>query len=261
MPAAAAAERPGSPRGLPRAATAAAVEPSLTPIQPDSSPALVAPARDIRRRRRIDSDQRASRLRIVAAGDAARRRIERDLHDGAQQRLVALALRLRLARARADDDPTEVPRLLDEAIEELAAATAELRELARGIHPVVLTEGGLEPALRGLAARSALPVTIAAAPRARFPAHVEATAYFVVAEALTNAIRHARATGAEIRVARRGATLAFQVADDGCGGAALARGSGLRGLAARVAALGGSFAVDSPAGGGTTVRVELPCGS
>src|SRR4051794_8648491 len=134
--------------------------------------------------------------RIVAAGDEARRRLERDLHDGAQQRLVALALRLRMARARADDDPAQVPELLDAAIDELAAATAELRELARGIHPGVLTEGGLEPALVGLAARSALPVTIAAAPRARFPAHVEATAYFVVAEVLTNAMRHARAARA-----------------------------------------------------------------
>src|SRR4051794_14526566 len=108
--------------------------------------------------RRVDAEQRASHLRIVAAGDAARRRIERDLHDGAQQRLVALALRLRHARTRAEHDPAALPRLLDEAIAELAAATAELRELARGIHPVVLTEGGLEPALSGLAARSPLPV-------------------------------------------------------------------------------------------------------
>jgi len=197
--------------------------------------------------------------RIVAAGDEARRRLERDLHDGAQQRLVALALRLRMARARADDDPAQVPELLDAAIDELAAATAELRELARGIHPVVLTEGGLEPALTGLAARSALPVTIEAAPRARFPAHVEATAYFVVAEALTNAMRHARAARAEICVAQSGATLVLRVADDGCGGATL--GSGLRGLADRVAAVGGVFALDSPPGLGTTVRTELPCGS
>src|SRR4051794_28428808 len=118
----------------------------------------------------------AESQRIVAAGDAARRRIERDLHDGAQQRLVALGLQLRLARARAEDDPAQLPRLLDQAIEELAAATAELRELARGIHPIVLTEGGLEPALAGLVARTALPVTIAAMPLERFCAPVEATA-------------------------------------------------------------------------------------
>src|SRR3954471_6466970 len=199
--------------------------------------------------------------RIVAAGDEARRRLERDLHDGAQQRLVALALRLRMARARADEDPAEVPRLLDEAIDELAAATAELRELARGIHPVVLTEGGLEPALAGLAARSALPVIIAAAPRARFPAHVEATAYFVIAEALTNTIRHARAGRVEIRVARSGAMLVLRVTDDGCGGATPDGGSGLRGLADRVAALGAVLAIHSPPGLGPILRAELPCGS
>jgi signal transduction histidine kinase len=205
-------------------------------------------------------DDRAGAMRIVAAADAARRRIERDLHDGAQQRLVALALRLRLARARADDDPPQVKGLLEEAIDELAAATRELRELARGVHPVVLTESGLEAALAGLAGRMALPITLTA-PAARLSADVEATAYFVVAEALTNVSRHAGATEAAISVTHDGANLVIRVSDNGRGGAQPGGGSGLVGLADRLAALGGVFALTSPAGAGTTVRAELPCAS
>jgi signal transduction histidine kinase len=199
----------------------------------------------------MESELRASRARIVAAADEARRRIERDLHDGAQQRLVALALMLRHARATLD------PAVLDAAIDELAAATAELRELARGIHPAVLTEGGLEPALAGLAGRVPLPVEIAGPPAERLPPAVEAAAYFAVAEALTNVVRHARATRVEVSVRRRGDRLVVRVRDDGRGGAR--PGGGLRGLADRAAALGGAFSLESPAGGGTTVRAELPC--
>jgi signal transduction histidine kinase len=203
---------------------------------------------------------RASRARIVAAADAARRRLERDLHDGAQQHLVAVAATLRLARARIGDDPTTARDHLDAAIDALATATAELRELARGIHPAVLTEGGLGPALAGLAGRAPLAVALADVPGERLPAAVEATAYFVVAEAITNTVRHAGATCAEVSIVRRDAALAVEVADDGRGGAT-AGGAGLAGLADRVAALGGTFAVASPEGEGTIVRAELPCAS
>jgi signal transduction histidine kinase len=204
---------------------------------------------------------RAAQARLIAAADDARRRIERDLHDGAQQHLVAIALTLRLARARLDDDVAQAGRLLDRAIEDLATASHELRELARGIHPVVLTEGGLEPALAGLAARVTMPVAISGLSPERLPAEVEATAYFVVAEALTNVMRHAGAARAGVSVEHPDGGLVVRVHDDGRGGAGLDRGSGLAGLRDRVVALGGTFAVNSPAGGGTTVRVELPCGS
>jgi signal transduction histidine kinase len=199
----------------------------------------------------MESELRASRARIVAAADEARRRIERDLHDGAQQRLVALALLLRHARATLD------PAVLDAAIDELAAATAELRALARGIHPAVLTERGLEPALAGLAGRVPLPVHMIGPPAERLPAGVEAAAYFIVAEALTNVVRHARANRVDVSLRLSGDRLVVRVRDDGRGGAL--PGGGLRGLVDRVAALDGSFTLESPAGGGTTVRAELPC--
>jgi signal transduction histidine kinase len=195
----------------------------------------------------------------VAAADEARRRIERDLHDGAQQLLVGLALTLRLARAKLDEQPELTAALLDEALTDLATAMAELRELARGIHPAVLTEGGLEPALTGLAGRIPVPVTIEGVPPERLPAPVEATAYFVVAEALTNVARYAAASRAFVTLAHDGAVLALTVRDDGRGGADPAAGSGLRGIADRVAALDGRISLDSPPGGGTTLEVELPC--
>lgn len=216
--------------------------------------------RDITERRNAEAELRASRARIVAAADDARRRIERDLHDGAQQQLVGLALTLRLARRKVADD-SEAAELLDEAIEDLAVATAELRELARGLHPAVLTEGGLEPALGGLAKRATVPVTIEHAPAERLPATVEITAYFIVAEALTNVARYAEASRAYVRVQRAGDTLVVEVRDDGRGGATLGAGSGLRGLLDRVSALGGSLTVVSPEGEGTVLRAELPCGS
>jgi signal transduction histidine kinase len=214
---------------------------------------------DAELRARIE-ELRESRARIVRASDEGRRRLERDLHDGAQQRLVAIALTLRLARNRAAHDPA-VAELLDEAAAELGAATDELRELARGIHPAVLADRGLEPAIGTLAGRSAVPVEVTEVPAERLPQSVEAAAYFVVAEALTNVARYAQASHASVSVARVNGSVTVEVSDDGVGGADPASGSGLRGLADRVAALDGRLEVSSPAGAGTTVRAVLPCGS
>lgn len=208
-------------------------------------------------RRKVE-ELRASRARIVEAGYAERRRVERDLHDGAQQRLVALAMSLKLARSRLDSDPEAAMELLDESVAELAAATAELRELARGIHPAVLSDQGLGAAIGGLADRSPLPVEVECAAPDGLPAAVESAAYFVVAEALTNVARYAAADGALVRVGREDGALAVEVSDDGVGGADPAAGSGLRGLADRVAALDGELEVESPADGGTRVRARIP---
>ncbi len=232
---------------------------TITRIDSPGDPVFVGYLRDITDRHRADAELRASRARIVAAADAARRRLERDLHDGAQQHLVGLALTLRLARRRIADDDDEAAELLDEAIEDLAAATGELRELARGLHPAVLTEGGLEHALNGLAKRATLPVRIEHAPVGRLPALVEITAYFVVAEALTNVARYAEAGSAQVSARLAHDVLVVEVRDDGRGGADPARGSGLRGLDDRVSALGGRLTVHSPVGAGTTLRAELPC--
>jgi signal transduction histidine kinase len=202
---------------------------------------------------------RASRARIVQAADAERRRLERDLHDGAQQHLVSLALNLRLARGRVETDPTGAAQLLDETMAELAEATDELRELARGIHPAVLTDRGLAAALQALAGRAPMPVELRGIPEERLPAPVESAAYFVVAEALTNVARYAQATRAEVSVERTNGRVVVEVRDDGVGGADPAVGSGLRGLGDRVAALDGRLEVTSPAGEGTRVRAEVPC--
>ena len=199
---------------------------------------------------------RASRARLVEAGDAARRRLERDLHDGAQSRLVALSLTLRIARGRVKDDE-QLAELLDGAQEELRTSLAELRELARGIHPAVLTERGLEPALQSLVARAPVPVTVEASD-ARLPGPVESAAYFVVSEALANVAKYAHATHASVTVAQTNGDLTVEVVDDGVGGADVARGSGLRGLEDRLAALDGSLSLDSPAGRGTTLRAHIP---
>ena len=204
-------------------------------------------------------DLRAASARLVSAGDAARRRIERDLHDGAQQRLVALSFTLTLAR-RSAEPGSRTASLLETAASELRAGLAELRELARGIHPAVLTERGLEHALAGLAARAPLPVTISAPLDERLPAPVEAAAYFVVTEALTNVAKYASANAAEVTIQRIDGHVVVDVADDGIGGADPASGTGLVGLADRVAALGGRLDVASPPGGGTLVRAELPAG-
>ena len=202
---------------------------------------------------------KASRARIVQATDDERRRLERDLHDGAQQRLVALALNLKLARAKLESDPAVSAELLDEAITNLAHATEELRDFARGIHPAVLSDRGLGAALTVLADRAPLPVEIAKAPEERLPDPVESAAYYVVAEALTNVAKYAGATHAEVRVERTNGRLDVEVADDGVGGADSSKGSGLRGLADRVGALDGRLEIDSPPGGGTRVRARIPC--
>jgi len=202
---------------------------------------------------------RASRARLVEAGDAARRRLERDLHDGAQSRLVALALLLRTARMRAPAD-SELEALLDRAQQELQTSLDELRELARGIHPAVLSERGLEPALRSLVSRAPVPVTVQAAGEERLPGPVESAAYFVVSEALANVAKYSRASEATVVVERTNGLVTVEVTDDGVGGADAARGSGLRGLSDRVAALDGTLALESPAGRGTRLRAEIPCG-
>ena len=205
------------------------------------------------------AEVRASRTRLVEAADAARRRVERDLHDGAQQRLVAVGLALRLARSRLTSPPDELDALLVEAGEELSAALAELRELARGIYPALLTDAGLGPALASLAERAPVPVVLEGVPSQRNPEPVEQTCYFVVSEAVTNAAKHASASRVAVSVVPDGGDLRVEVADDGVGGAD-AEGSGLRGLADRVAALGGHLLVSSPARGGTRVTATLPCG-
>ena len=201
---------------------------------------------------------RASRARIVAAGDAERRRVERDLHDGAQQRLVTLALSIQVARAQADGSNPALASSLDQASEDLAAALTDLRALARGIHPAILADEGLAAAVEALADRSPANVTLRA-PAERFTPTVEATAYFVVAEALTNVVKYARASAVTVSIEREGERLHVEVADDGVGGADPTNGSGLAGLDDRVAAAGGRLTVTSVAGAGTVVRAEIPC--
>ncbi len=201
------------------------------------------------------AEVRASRQRIVEAGDAERRRIERDLHDGAQQRLVALAMRLEVAQGSAD----EASAILAEAADELRAAIAEVRDLARGVHPPILTEAGLAAAIESLAERLPFPVEIDVSP-SRYPPAIELAAYFVVAEALTNAAKSSGATHASVASDAEGGVLRVRVADDGSGGADPARGTGLRGLTDRVGAIGGRLIVSSPAGGGTVVMAEIPIG-
>jgi signal transduction histidine kinase len=201
-----------------------------------------------------------SRARIVAAADEERRRIERDLHDGAQQRLVALALELRSAQRQLGTSGAELERLLSSTADELQVAVEELRSLAQGIHPGILTQGGLAHALEELAARAPLPVTVDATPE-RFPPEIEATAYFVACEALTNVVKHAGASKASIDARRANGLLVIEVADDGAGGAQQSGGSGLRGLTDRVEARGGRLVVESVPGSGTRVRGELPCAS
>jgi signal transduction histidine kinase len=202
-----------------------------------------------------------SRRRIVAAGDEERRKIERDLHDGAQQRLVALALELRIAQRQLGKESPELDSLLGAAVSELQVAVEELRELARGVHPAVLTEEGLAGALLSLASRTPLPIRIDATDD-RFPSEIEAAAYFVACEAIANAVKHAHATEIRVSAERRNGTLVIEVEDDGVGGAGEnGSGSGLRGLVDRVEAHGGTLRIESEPGAGTRVIGELPCAS
>ena len=217
---------------------------------------------------RVESLAR-SRAEIVAATDAERRRIERDLHDGTQRRLVSLAMHLGMARASLTDAPEPVRQVIEQAHDEATEALAELRQLVRGLHPAVLDDRGLDAALSGIAANAPLPVRLRVDVPARCSPAVEAVAYFVVSEALTNVAKHADASHAEVSVGPTGNRLRVVVTDDGHGGATLdpsdpspnGGGTGLRGLSQRVAAVDGTLTVDSPPGGPTAITVELPCGS
>jgi signal transduction histidine kinase len=200
---------------------------------------------------------RVSRLRIVEATDGARRRIERDLHDGAQQQLVALALELRLLRRRVAD--SELEPLVDALSERLTAALDELRALARGIHPAILTERGLGAALADLAGRAPLEVAPVVEIEGRLPAPIEAAVYFLVAEGLTNVTKYAQVGEARVVVRREGDDVVVLVADDGVGGASVEGGTGLRGLQDRLAAVDGTLGIESPPGVGTTLRARVPC--
>ncbi|HEY6776005.1 MAG TPA: sensor histidine kinase [Thermoleophilaceae bacterium] len=203
---------------------------------------------------------RASRERMLSVGLEERRRLERDLHDGAQQRLVSTALNLRLARERLRDEPESAEALLSSAGDELDAALEELRELARGIHPAVLSDRGLATALEALAHRAPLPVELEALPRERLPEAVELAAYFVVAEALTNVAKYAYASHAKVSIEQENGRVVVAVEDDGVGGADPTRGTGLRGLADRLGILEGRLEVNSEVGRGTTVTARIPCG-
>ena len=232
---------------------------TATPItDPSGNARVLVSGADITDRKRQEAEVRASRSRIVAATDAARRRLERNLHDGAQQRLAALSLSLRLAESRLPEEAAEAREILVAARAELTQALEELRELARGLHPNVLTDRGLGPALEALVLRSPIPVEIDV-PDERFPPAVEAAAYYVTAEALANVAKYAEASVAEVRIAEEDdGAIVIEVVDDGVGGADPARGSGLEGLVDRVESLDGAFSVESPAGGGTRVRATIP---
>jgi signal transduction histidine kinase len=231
--------------------------------------ALLGPSRGEELAVRVESLAR-SRAEIVAATDAERRRIERDLHDGAQRRLVSLAMHLGMARAGLADAPEPVRQVIEQAHDEATEALAELRQLVRGLHPAVLEDRGLDAALSGIAANAPLPVRLRVEVAGRCSPSIEAVAYFVVSEALTNVAKHADAGSAEVAVERAGGRLRIVVSDDGRGGATLdggagadadGAGTGLRGLAQRAAAVDGTLTVDSPPGGPTAITVELPCGS
>jgi signal transduction histidine kinase len=231
--------------------------------------ALLGPSRGEELAVRVEALAR-SRAEIVAATDAERRRIERDLHDGTQRRLVSLAMQLGMARERLAEAPEPVRRVIEQAHDEATEALAELRQLVRGLHPAVLDDRGLDAALSGIAATAPLPVRLRVDVATRCSPSIEAVAYFVVSEALTNVAKHAGAGHAEVTVQRTGDRLRVVVRDDGRGGATLdggaaaaanGAGTGLRGLAQRAAAVDGTLTVDSPPGGPTAITVELPCGS
>jgi signal transduction histidine kinase len=201
----------------------------------------------------------ARRSVAVESAESERQRIERDLHDGAQQRLVALAMDLGRAREQFERDPERARELITDAHEEAKAALSELRDLVRGIHPAVLSDRGLDPALSAVVARVDVPVELDVRVPRRLSAAIESTAYFVVTEALTNVVRHAKATRAKVTVAQAGGRLIIEVTDDGVGGADPVRGTGLAGLAKRASSVDGTFEVSSPIGGPTMLSVDLPC--
>ncbi len=231
---------------------------ALVRLEHRIAPALLRDGRAEALRRRV-SDLTESRAAAVDAADAERRRIERDLHDGAQQHLVSMALNLGIARATLKDLPPEAQMVIDEAHRAAKESIEELNNLVRGLHPSVLDELGLDPALSGLAARASFPVRLRVDIPSRPAPAVEAVAYFVVSEALTNIAKHAHATRAEVTVTRRGEILRVIVTDDGTGGADPSAGTGLRGLAQRASSVDGTFRLSSPTGGPTVMTVELPC--
>ena len=236
------------------------LEARVSPSGPNEVTAIVRDFTDVRA---VEAEVRRSRARIVEATDSERRRLERDLHDGAQQRLVSVSLALRRVRARLDAAgvaDTEAIAAADDAASELKLAIQELRELARGIHPAILTEAGLGAAITALADRSAVPATVRSVPDRRLPPAVEATAYFIVSEALANVAKHASATTISIAATSTSTALHVEVGDDGVGGADAAGGTGIRGLQDRVAAIGGALRMESPAGQGTLVVAEIPIG-
>ncbi len=207
------------------------------------------------------TDLAASRNSTVDAADAERRRIERDLHDGAQQRLTSLAMNLGIARATLGDLPEDGARAIEQAHEEAKQVLTELRDLVRGLHPAVLEDRGLDAALSAVAARSPVPVRLRVDMDRRVARDVEAVAYFVVSETLTNVARHADAANAAVEVDLRGELLRLRIADDGRGGADPQGGTGLQGLADRVRSVDGTFHLTSPLGGPTVIEAELPCAS
>jgi signal transduction histidine kinase len=237
---------------------ALALAAALTWLDSRAGRALLGPSRAVELERKVES-LAESRAGVVDAADAERRRIERDLHDGAQQRLVSLAMNLGLARATLTDVPEPVRQVIAEAHEEAKEALAELRNLVRGLHPAVLEDRGLDAALSGIAARAPLPVRVHVAVSDRASPTVEAVAYFVVSECLTNISRHSAATQAEIDVKRTGDDLVIRVTDNGIGGADPGRGSGLASLAQRARSVDGSLQIESPVGGPTVITVGLPC--
>jgi signal transduction histidine kinase len=261
---------PGSGRGVTRIArdgelVAAIVHDAL--VIDEELDAIGAAAAMALENERLDAELRAkvaelrdSRSRMLRIGLEERRRLERDLHDGAQQRLVSMALSMRLARDRMRDDPDDAARMLDGASADLDAALEELRELARGIHPAVLSDRGLDAALETLARRAPLPVELKQRANERLPESIEVAAYFVVSEALTNVAKYAEASYATVNLQRANGRLVVEVADDGVGGADPDNGTGLRGLADRLAVIEGRLEVESPPGGGTTIRARIPCG-
>lgn len=220
--------------------------------------ALLGPDRAVQLEQRV-AGLTESRSALVHAVDAERRRIERDLHDGVQQRLVSLAINLGMARSKLDGLPPEAGAVIGAAHEEAKAAMAELRDLVRGLHPAVLDDRGLDAALSGVAARAPFPVRLSVEVPERAAPAVEAVAYFVVSEALTNIAKHAEATQADVEVVQTRGRLRLRIMDDGVGGADPAGGSGLAGLARRAASVDGTFALSSPVGGPTVITVELPC--